>query len=88
LFWIQHESLLFQTNKSGKLKLVAYFSKKLSPAESNYETRDKKLLAIIRAMKKWRKKSIKIKDPFVVLSDHKNLQYFMTTRKLSEKQVR
>jgi hypothetical protein len=40
----------FQINKSGKLKSVAYFSNKLSPAEINYEIHDKKLLAIIRAM--------------------------------------
>jgi hypothetical protein len=77
-----------QINKSGKLKPVAYFSKKLSPAESNYKIHDKKLLAIIRAMEEWKGELIGVKDPFVVLSDHKNLQYFMTTRKLSEKQVR
>jgi hypothetical protein len=41
---------LFQINKSGKLKPVANFSKKLFPAESNYEIHDKKLLAIVRAM--------------------------------------
>jgi hypothetical protein len=70
------------------LKSVAYFSKKLSSAESNYEIYDKKLLAIVRAMEKWREELIGVKNPFVVLSDHKNLQYFMTTRKLSERQVR
>jgi hypothetical protein len=77
-----------QIDKSGKLKPVAYFSKKLSPAESNYEIHDKKLLAIVRAMEEWKGKLIRVKDPFVVFSDHKNLQYFMTIRKLSEKQVR
>jgi hypothetical protein len=77
-----------QINKSGKLKPMAYFSKKLSPAESNYKIHDKKLLAIVRAMEEWRKELIEVKDPFVVLSDHKNLQYFMITRKLSERQVR
>jgi hypothetical protein len=55
------------------LKPVAYFSKKLSPAESNYEIHDKKLLAIVRAMEEWKGKLIKVKNPFVVLSDHKNL---------------
>jgi hypothetical protein len=62
-----------QINKSGKLKPVAYFSKKLSPTESNYEIHDKKLLAIIRAIEEWKKKLIEVKNPFVVLSDHKNL---------------
>jgi hypothetical protein len=77
-----------QINKSGKLKPVAYFSKKLFSAESNYEIHDKKLLAIVRAMEEWRGELIGMKNPFIVLSDHKNLQYFMTTRKLSERQVR
>jgi hypothetical protein len=50
---------------------VAYFSKKLFPAKSNYEIHDKKLLAIIRAMEEWKEELIKIKNPFVVLSDTK-----------------
>jgi hypothetical protein len=82
------KACLSQINKSGKLKPMAYFSKKLSPAKSNYEIHDKELLAIIRAIKEWRGELIGVKDPFVVLSDHKNLQYFMTIRKLSERQVR
>jgi hypothetical protein len=52
---------------------MAYFSKKLFSAESNYEIHDKKLLAIVRAMEEWKKKLIGVKNPFVVLSDYKNL---------------
>src|SRR5699024_1413205 len=63
-------------------------SKKLSPAECNYEIYDKELLAIVRAVETWRGELLGLSAPFVVLSDHKNLEYFMTTRKLTERQVR
>ena len=33
---------------------VAYFSKKLNPAESNYPIHDKEMLAIIRCIREWR----------------------------------
>jgi hypothetical protein len=52
---------------------VAYFSKKLSSAESNYEIHDKELLVIIRAMEELRGELIGVKDPFVVFSNYKNL---------------
>lgn len=67
---------------------MAYFSKKLSPAESNYEIHDKELLAVVSALEEWRGELMGLKHPFLVLSDHKNLEYFMTSRKLSERQVR
>ena len=40
--------VLSQKNNKGVLYLVAYFSKKISSAEYNYEIYDKELLAIIR----------------------------------------
>jgi hypothetical protein len=49
-FGYSMKACLFQIDKSGKLKPVAYFSKKLSSAKSNYKIHDKKLLAIVRAM--------------------------------------
>ena len=41
--------VLSQYEVEGVLKPVAFFSKRLSPAECNYEIYDKELLAIIRA---------------------------------------
>jgi hypothetical protein len=79
---------LSQVDKEGRLRPVAYFSKKLSPAESNYPIYDKEMLAIVRAMEEWRGELKSVKDPFTVLTDHKNLQHFMTARKLAERQVR
>lgn len=37
----------------GVLRLVVYFSKKISPAECNYMIYDKKLLAIIKRFETW-----------------------------------
>ncbi|KAI0991434.1 hypothetical protein K3495_g16753, partial [Podosphaera aphanis] len=79
---------LSQFDDSNSLRPVAYFSRKLTPAECNYEIHDKELLAVVSALEDWRGELMGLKDPFTVLSDHKNLQYFMTTRKLSERQVR
>ena len=79
---------LSQFDSNMVLRPVAYFSKKLSPAECNYEIYDKELLAVISALKEWRGELTGLKYQFVILSDHKNLQYFMTTRRLSERQIR
>ena len=46
------------------------------------------MLAIIRAIEEWCGKLRSIKEPFIVLTDHKNLQHFMTARRLTERQVR
>ena len=35
-------------------KPVAYFSKKLSPAESRYHVTDREMMAVFRACMKWR----------------------------------
>ena len=74
---------LSQVDDEGLLRPVAYFSRKLSPAESNYPIHDKEMLAIVKAMGEWRGELTGLREPFTVLSDHKNLQYFMTSRKLS-----
>ena len=37
-----------------KLRPCAFFSRKLSPAERNYDVGDRKLLAVVRALKVWR----------------------------------
>ena len=66
---------------------MAFFSKKHAPAECNYPIYDKELLAIIRCLKEWEAK-LKSAGQFTVLTDYKNLEYFSTVRKLSERQMR
>jgi hypothetical protein len=37
-----------------KLRPCAFFSRKLSPAERNYEVGDRELLAVVKTLKVWR----------------------------------
>jgi hypothetical protein len=67
---------------------VAYFSKRHSPAECNYEIYDKELLVIIRAFEEWRPELEGSQEPVKVVTDHKNLEYFTTSKTLSRRQVR
>jgi hypothetical protein len=67
---------------NGILWPVAFFSKKMSPVECNYMIYDKELLAIICSFKLWKPKvtSLAPENPIQVFTDHKNLEYFITTK--------
>jgi transposase InsO family protein len=80
--------VLSQPNEAGTLHPVAFFSKKLSPAECNYEIYDKELLAIVRAFQEWRPYLESAPTPIQVLTDHRNLEYFMSTKLLNRRQAR
>jgi hypothetical protein len=75
--------VLSQYDDDRILHLVAYFSKKHSPAECNYEIYDKELMAIIHAFEEWRPELQSVINPIHVLSDYKNLEYFTTTKLLN-----
>jgi RNase H-like domain found in reverse transcriptase/Integrase zinc binding domain len=80
--------VLSQIDDEGYLRPVAYFSSKHSASECNYEIYDKELLAIIKSLEEWRPELQGIQEPFEIITDHKNLQYFMTTKALNQRQVR
>jgi hypothetical protein len=82
--------VLSQHDDQGILHPVAFFSKKNSPAECNYEIYDKELLAIVRAFEQWRPELEGNGSgvPIDVLTDHRNLEYYMTTKQLSRRQAR
>ena len=78
---------LSQVDDNGDLRPVAYYSAKMTPEEANYEIHDKELLAIIRCLEQWDAELRSVRK-FSVLTDHKNLEYFKSPRKLSERHVR
>ena len=65
--------------------LVAFFSRKIIPVETWYETHDNKLLAIIEAFKTWRYYLEGCKYKVLVLTDHNNLRHFMDMKSLSSR---
>lgn len=80
--------VLSQRDDNHVLRPVAFFSKKLSPTECNYEIYDKELLAIIRCFEEWRPELEGTISPVQVITDHKNLEYFMSTKNLNRRQSR
>ena len=66
---------------------MAFYSKSLSPVERNYEIHDKEMLAIICALEEWRHFLEGARHPVEIWTDHKNLEYFMTAKKLNRRQA-
>lgn len=58
-------------------------------AKCNYKIYDKKLLAIIQAFKKWRLKLAEtfIKNSIYVITNYKNLVYFISINNLKRRQA-
>ena len=74
-----------QKDTEGKLRPVAFYSKKLHGAELNYPIYDKEFLAIIQAFKEFRHYLTGSKHKVKVYTDHKNIAYFATTQELSKR---
>ena len=75
-------------DESGQWHPVAFFFRKMIPAETRYETHDGELLAIVEAFKTWRYYLEGSRHEVLVLTDHNNLRRFMDTKSLSSRQVR
>src|SRR2546429_9911940 len=73
---------------NGRWRPVAFYSRKLTPTERNYDAHDKELLGVVEALRVWRVYLQGAQKPFAVYTDHKNLTAFTTTKTLNRRQVR
>ena len=76
-----------QLDDDGLLHPIAFFSKNLNPTKCNYEIYNKELLAIIRCYEQWRPKLEGTGVLVKVITNHKSLEYFMTTKILIRRQA-
>jgi len=83
--WCIDKTLLQLVNNVWRL--CVYYSKKNASAECNYEIYDKEMLIIIQCLKEW-DAELRSVSSFQICTNHKNLKYFMTVKKLTERQMR
>jgi len=81
-------AILSIMTKDNEIHPVAFYSRTFSTLELNYNVHDKELLAIFEAFKIWRHYLEGSASPIDVVIDHKNLEYFLTTKILTRRQAR
>ena len=78
---------LFQYGADSLQRPCTFFSKKMAPTEANYKIYDKEILAIVRYLEE-QDTDLRSVESFEIRTDHKNLEYFITAKKLTERQIR
>ena len=81
--------VLSQQQADGAVRPVAYFSRKLSGAETRYDSiHEKELLALVKAVEHWRCYLEGSVFPVLLYTDHRGLSWLNTQRELTGRQTR
>lgn len=71
-----------------KLHPCAFFSRRLSVVEQNYDVVNRQQLAIVLALQEWRHWLEGAKHSFLIRTDHKNLAHVRSAKRLNSHQDR
>jgi hypothetical protein len=80
------KGVLAQYNAHGKHQPVALSCEEHSSAKENYEMYDEESGAIVKSVKQWKPQGEVSAYPIKILTDYKNLEYFMTSTLLNRRQ--
>jgi hypothetical protein len=72
-----------QKHTKPKTHPIAYYSATFTPTEQNYDIYEWELLAIMKSLVHWRPYLGWTKEPFTILTDHANLQYWKAPKNLN-----
>ncbi len=82
-------AILSQRSSSDeKIHPCAFFSHRLTLTERNYDIGNRELLAVKLALEEWSHWIEGAAFPFMVWTDHKNLEYIRTTKIINSRQAR
>jgi len=79
-------AILSQLSEDEKWHPVAFHRRKFSLAEINYEVHDKEMATIVAAFKELAYMLTSVDDQTLVYTNHKNLEYFNTSKTLNRRQ--
>ncbi|KAI5627233.1 hypothetical protein C0J50_13205 [Silurus asotus] len=74
--------------KDNRLHPCAFFSRRLSSSERNYPVGERELLAVKLALEEWRHWLEGAEVPFLIWTDHRNLEYLQSAKRLNPRQAR
>jgi len=80
--------ILSQYEPDKRRHPLAFYNKRFLPAELNYDVHDKEMVVIVHCFQEWRHFLMGAPEQIVVYMDHKNLEYFNTTKLLNRRQAR
>lgn len=72
-----------RSGMDNKIHPCAFLSRRLSQAERNYSVGDRELLAVKVALEEWRHWLEGAAQPFLVWTDHRNLEYLKSAKRLN-----
>ena len=79
--------VLLMKCEEEKWRPVVFISKSLNKAERNYKIYDREMLVIIRYLEEQRYLLEDAQGKFEIWSNHKNLEYFISSQKLNKRQA-
>ncbi len=77
-----------RSSLDDKIHPCAFYSHRLSPTERNYDVGNRELLPIRLALGEWRHWLEGASVPFIVWTDHQNLEYIRSAKRLNARQAR